>query len=331
LPPSGWSLTPLTTDTTNFAQWESDGTSTDGGSTWSWTTPYLSYFKVNTLSAIVVDTGSLNVSGNITAGSSPTISGTTMSGSGAIIYSDGKFGFGNSTNNIVWNNSSLTIRGNLSSSNSYGFVLTGAGSLLGSVMQISANSSATWGLNVAGDATTFAIGGGTTSNGGTGVTGYSSSTSTGYGVTGSSRGGVNSVGVYGFASPGTSGIGIDAYSDTYVALRTQVAGTATALYVGGSMAITSTNLVTNLNADMVDGRHVGTGSNQIPINNDTVNPGLVAGYLGFGANKYYFSGTAATGTATATYSGVKPGTASTNSWLQVNINGTNYYIPIWPA
>jgi hypothetical protein len=254
-----------------------------------------------------------------------------MSGSGAIIYSDGKFGFGNSTNNIVWNNSSLTIRGNLSSSNSYGFVLTGAGSLLGSVMQISANSSATWGLNVAGDATTFAIGGGTTSNGGTGVAGYSSSTSTGYGVTGSSRGGVNSVGVFGFASPGTSGIGIDAYSDTYVAIRTQVAGTATALYVGGSMAITSTNLVTNLNADMVDGRHVGTGSNQIPINNDTVNPGLVAGYLGFGANKYYFSGTAATGTATATYSGVKPGTASTNSWLQVNINGTNYYIPIWPA
>jgi hypothetical protein len=97
------------------------------------------------------------------------------------------------------------------------------------------------------------------------------------------------------------------------------------------MQITNTSLVTNLNADMVDGYHVGTGTNQIPINNDTVNPGLVAGYLGFGANKYYLSGTAATGAATATYSGVKPGNATTNSWLSVYINGTQYYVPIWPA
>jgi hypothetical protein len=277
--------------------------------------------------------GDATFSGTVSVGSTiPTITGTTISsGAGALITSTGNFAVGNTTNNIVWNNSSLTIRGNLSSSNSFGIVQTGAGSIFGSVMQISANSSATWGLNVGGDATIFAIVGSTTSNGGTGVRGTSNSTSTGYGVTGSSNGGVNSVGVYGFATPGTSGIGIDAYSNTYIAIRTQSAGTATALYVGGSMAITSTNLVTNLNADMVDGRHVGTGTNQIPINNDILNPGLIAGQLGWGTNKYAFVNAAVTGTATATYSGVKPGAATTNSWLQIRINGADWYIPIWPA
>jgi hypothetical protein len=82
---------------------------------------------------------------------------------------------------------------------------------------------------------------------------------------------------------------------------------------------------------MVDGRHVGTGTNQIPINNDILNPGLIAGQLGWGTNKYAFVNAAVTGTATATYSGVKPGAATTNSWLQIRINGADWYIPIWPA
>lgn len=39
--------------------------------------------------------------------------------------------------------------------------------------------------------------------------------------------------------------------------------------------------------------------------------------------------TVGTGTAAATFSGVKPGGASTNTWVTMNINGTNYYIPAW--
>jgi hypothetical protein len=245
-----------------------------------------------------------------------------MSGSGAIIYSDGKFGFGNSTNNIVWNGTNLTIRGDIDTTGKAKF--TGSNGILGidAAVWAVATGGVTAGVKAEGSYAIYAVG--TTH----GVYGTTSGTTTA-GIHGRSSNSVNSAGVHGDAN-GT-GIGVDATSAAYVALRTTASGTATALYVGGPMQITSTSLVTNLNADMVDGRHVGTGSNQIPINNDTVNPGLVAGYLGFGANKYYFSGTAATGTATATYSGVKPGTASTNSWLQVNINGTNYYIPIWPA
>lgn len=37
-----------------------------------------------------------------------------------------------------------------------------------------------------------------------------------------------------------------------------------------------------------------------------------------------------TGAATATFPGNnKPGSNSSNTWLQININGTNYYIPVW--
>ena len=164
--------------------------------------------------------------------------------------------------------------------------------------------------------------------GAAGILGTTSS-STGYGVLGTSTNSVNSAGVRGSVTG--NGIGVDAASSSYIALRTTGTGTATALYVEGPMQVTTTSLVTNLNADMVDGRHVGTGTNQIPINNDTVNPGLIAGQLGWGTNKYAFVNAAVTGTATATYSGVKPGAATTNSWLQISINGANWYIPIWPA
>lgn len=53
--------------------------------------------------------------GELTVGSSPEISGTGMTGSGTHIYTDGRFASGNSTSSIVWNNSSLYIKGNLQS------------------------------------------------------------------------------------------------------------------------------------------------------------------------------------------------------------------------
>lgn len=71
-------------------------------------------------------TGSLIVSNTITAdkisattvftnalqvGSSPNISGTTMTGSGAHIYADGKFVTGNSTTNLTFDGSSLYLNG----------------------------------------------------------------------------------------------------------------------------------------------------------------------------------------------------------------------------
>lgn len=50
---------------------------------------------------------------NLQVGSSPTISGTTMTGSGAKINSDGTFALGNSSTNIAYNGSAMYLNGNV--------------------------------------------------------------------------------------------------------------------------------------------------------------------------------------------------------------------------
>jgi hypothetical protein len=74
-----------------------------------------SKLSVTSLNSITASTGTLNVSGTITSGTAA-ISGSTFSGSGAVIYSSGKFGVGDGTNNLVWDNSALTIKGNITGS-----------------------------------------------------------------------------------------------------------------------------------------------------------------------------------------------------------------------
>ena len=48
-----------------------------------------------------------------TVGSSPAISGTTMTGAGSVIVDTGNFAFGNSTTNISFNGSQMTLNGNV--------------------------------------------------------------------------------------------------------------------------------------------------------------------------------------------------------------------------
>jgi len=55
----------------------------------------------------------LTVSDYIQAGSSPSVSGSSMSGSGFIINSTGTFAFGNSTRNLSFNGSTLTMNGDM--------------------------------------------------------------------------------------------------------------------------------------------------------------------------------------------------------------------------
>ena len=263
--------------------------------------------------------------GGVTIASNKVYSGTgTFNNANTAFYFDnaGQFSL---KDRLTWNGTDLTIRGNIDTNGTARFTGSNASFSIDAALYASATGGVTVGIRAEGP---YGVWGTGSLTGAGGVWGTTSS-STGYGVLGTSTNSVNSAGVRGSATG--NGIGVDAASSSYIALRTTGTGTATALYVEGPMQVTTTSLVTNLNADMVDGRHVGTGTNQIPINNDTVNPGLVAGYLGFGPNKYYLSGTAATGAATATYSGVKPGNATTNSWLSVHINGTQYYVPIWPA
>ena len=82
------------------------------GSTTSWSTPYISALKVGALSAVSTNTGSLTVSGTLQSNTAA-ISGTTMTGSGGVLYSSGNFAFGNSTTNIAFNGSQMTLNGNV--------------------------------------------------------------------------------------------------------------------------------------------------------------------------------------------------------------------------
>ena len=82
------------------------------GSTTSWSTPYISALKVGALSAVSTNTGSLTVSGTLQSNTAA-ISGTTMTGAGGVLYASGNFAFGNSTTNISFNGSQMTLNGNV--------------------------------------------------------------------------------------------------------------------------------------------------------------------------------------------------------------------------
>jgi hypothetical protein len=96
--PSTWSLTPVTL-TAGQAQWQSDGvraagtTGVENNTTWS--VPYLSYFKVDTLEAITTNTGKLNVNDTIKVGTVTVnaqdnpVDGVLITTSGIKIYNAG--------------------------------------------------------------------------------------------------------------------------------------------------------------------------------------------------------------------------------------------------
>ena len=64
----------------------------------------------NTITAGLINSSTIFTNG-LLVGSSPAISGTTMTGSGATINNSGNFALGNSTNNISFNGSQLTLNG----------------------------------------------------------------------------------------------------------------------------------------------------------------------------------------------------------------------------
>jgi len=71
-----------------------------------------SNLNVANLQAVSANTGSLTVSGTLQS-STAAISGTTMTGSGGVLYSSGNFAFGNSTTNISFNGSQMTLNGSV--------------------------------------------------------------------------------------------------------------------------------------------------------------------------------------------------------------------------
>lgn len=111
---SAFNVTWYATDpdpTSNSSLYVSDGIY-NGVSQTVWSTPYIASLKVGALSAITTNTGSLTVSDYIKANNAA-ISGTSMTGSGGVLYSTGLFAFGNSTTNITFNGDKLAFNGNL--------------------------------------------------------------------------------------------------------------------------------------------------------------------------------------------------------------------------
>ena len=94
----------------------------------------------------------------------------------------------------------------------------------------------------------------------------------------------------------------------------------------GYMTINSTTLVSNLNADMVDGLHaskfVRTDVNSFVTGNIDITGWLQTDNL-------RIDKTPTTGAAVPTFANNKPGGASTVKWVDINCNGTTYYVPVW--
>jgi len=119
-PPSGsWSITatwsgsdPNPSSTNSLYQ--ADGIYNPSTNQTVWSTPYISSLKVGSLSAITVNTGALTVTGNLLAGNIVRNNTAVSSGNGALIEGNtGNFALGNSTTNITFNGSQMTLNGNV--------------------------------------------------------------------------------------------------------------------------------------------------------------------------------------------------------------------------
>lgn len=234
---------------------------------------------------VPTDTGAMKC-GTIAWDSS---TGAWTSGSGIAITEYGIVGAnGSNTTFTIDTSGNATFAGSLSAATGTFSGTVSAGAITSSsYIDVSGYVRAS-GVALSGDTYAAIIGDVSTSNptrvgvsgfsgdGGTGVFGNAGTS----GVTGTSGSGI---GVYGSATTGT---GIKAESSF-----------GTALSVLGPMTISSTALVTNLQADSVDGTHIGAVSS---------------------------------GAATATFPGNnKPGSATSNTWLTITKDGTTYYIPVW--
>ena len=97
--------------------WQSDGVYNPGSGNTIWSVPYLSAFKVGSLSALSLNTGVLAVSGSITVGKSGNIKGgqtAYATGTGFFLGYSGaqyKFSIGSATNSFQWDGTNLAITG----------------------------------------------------------------------------------------------------------------------------------------------------------------------------------------------------------------------------
>lgn len=104
-----WVATPMTL-VAGESMFQSDGIYNPSTGNTVWNVPYLSNLKVGSLSAINANMGTITA-GDLSIGSNPALSGTTMTGTGSHLYSTGNFAFGNPTTNMVFDGSSVYLNG----------------------------------------------------------------------------------------------------------------------------------------------------------------------------------------------------------------------------
>jgi len=274
--------------------YQSDGVYSPATGNTVWNVPYLSTLKVGTLSAITTNTGTLNISGTMTAGTAA-ISGSTFSGSGVVIYSTGQFGAGNTTNNIVWDNTTLTIKGNISGTSNID--ITGNALFKGTY--------------TIGSATYAAI----ANSSGSALGGF-------YGY---------AAGVFGWAvrgeGSGGGGGGYFTSNSSVPALSCYNSSTGAALQVLSKMTMSDSTVVTNLNANYLQG-NAASAFATTALGTDAYAANRLNGSAG--TNVLRFVQGTVTGASTATFDpNNKPASNSTNVWIQITIDSTTLYIPAW--
>jgi hypothetical protein len=256
-----WSGSDPSPSSTN-SLYQADGIYDPSTGNTTWSTPYISSLKVGALSAVSTNTGSLTVSGTLQANTAA-VSGSTLTGSGAVIYSSGVFGIGTSSNNLVFDGTNLNINGGSNINITGQAVFNGANSASGGYAAIVANTTHAQKFGVYGEAN---------GNGQAGLFGFDTGTtwSNSYAIYGESSnpysyvanfynysGGngvlinVTGSGV-GLNIGGSSGTGINVGTVSGPAIQA-VSLTGYGLELSGQMTINNSTLVNNLNAQNWNG------------------------------------------------------------------------------
>lgn len=151
---------------------------------------------------------------------------------------------------------------------------------------------------------------------------------TGTAITGNALG--NGHGVLGSTND-TTGVrnGVLGVSSTSASTGAAVTGSNLSgfgLYSNGKLGVSNSTLVTNLNAQYLDGNLASAFVTSSA--GDAYSANRLNGSAG--TNVLRFVQGTVTGGATATFPGTnKPGSASSNVWIQITIDGSTFYIPAW--
>lgn len=251
----------------------------------------------------------------------------------------------NSTTNVMWFkvsgvwtaggtiNASQIIVGTLAAARIAAGTITADKLNVSTLSAVSANLGSVTAGSITGTSTIDIAGSarfsGSTSDGGSlyTIVANASSISFGGGIKGNA--GSSGVGVYGDTGTiGDRGVaGVSRISSSRGVQATNTASGWALDITQGYMTINNTTLVSNLNADMVDGLHaskfVRTDINSAVTGNINITGTLQADSLRLDIAP-------TTGAALSTFPGNnKPGSNSTVKWIPINLNGITYYLPVW--